>query len=158
MRKTAAIAIFFVAVGPARAQEPTPSPTPETQEPKPVALEDLVLPTTPRSTTVREPGPRKDRSGDSEHAGPLKGVRALSIEDGEARLLIEGVERLVREGDAIGEDVVTRITPGRIVLARAPTERKPAGEATVVVHFDAAGRSRVRVYMNTFKLEGKKKQ
>lgn len=66
----------------------------------------------------------------------LTGVRAITLAEGEARLLIDGAERVVRPGDSVGADVVKSIAPGRMVLGR------PAGtarEALVIVTFDVHG-------------------
>lgn len=66
----------------------------------------------------------------------LTGVRALTMAEGEARLLIDGVERVVRPGDSVGADVVKSIAPGRLVMSRLAGT---ASEATVIVTFDARG-------------------
>jgi hypothetical protein len=66
----------------------------------------------------------------------LTGVRAITLAEGEARLLIDGVERVVRPGDSVGADVVKSIAPGRMVLGR---RAGTASEATVIVTFDARG-------------------
>jgi len=103
--------------------------------PSPVPLDAA-----PRRVTVPgAPSPARD----SAETSALKGVQALAVTAGQARLRLAAGERTVRPGDLIGTDVLRRIEPGRLVLARA---QKDGGEATVVVTFDDAGRGRVRVY------------
>jgi hypothetical protein len=75
----------------------------------------------------------------------LKGVRALQIGDGEARLVLGGGERVVTPGTVIGTDTVKSITPGRIVLQRAAPDEE-GGPGIVIVHFDLQGRTRVLVF------------
>jgi hypothetical protein len=93
---------------------------------------------------ARSGGPTLDPSRNAAQAGPLAGLRATAVTDGVARVTFDGADRTLRVGDALGKDVVRRIEPGRIVLAR-PADGT-AGESTVVITFDAAGRARVRVY------------
>jgi len=76
--------------------------------------------------------------------GSLKDTRALSIAEGEARLLFEQRELTVRPGDRLGGDLVQRVEPGLIVLRREATENN--SEATVVMKFDGEGLATVRVY------------
>ncbi len=90
------------------------------------------------------PGPPAPRGGDSAWAGSLKGLRVVSMSEGTARVVVGDRTLDVRPGDAIGGDVVRSITSGQIVLDRPATSA--TGEASVVVSFDAQGRSRVRVY------------
>ena len=127
--------------GPALAQQPSPTPDPNPM----VSAERPQAPrpdTAPRTVAVpAEParGPR-----DSADAGLLKGARALALRSGEARLVVSGVERVVRPGDLIGTDTVKTITPERLVLVRADAAAPSA--SLVVVSFDAQGRARIRVY------------
>lgn len=79
-------------------------------------------------------------------AGGLQGAKAVALNEGEATLLIGGSALSLRPGSLVGSDVVKSIGGDRIVLARGATATNPAGSATVVVSFDAQGRSRVRVY------------
>jgi hypothetical protein len=78
--------------------------------------------------------------------GPLKGVRALSSQAGEMRLLFPDGERTVRPGDRLGTDVVRTIGEGLMVLDRGAIPSVAGGGAVVVVRFDAAGQPRMRVY------------
>ena len=88
-----------------------------------------------------------DRGRTSADAGPLKGVRVLSLADGAARLQLVGepAPRSLHVGDRIGGDTVVRIEATRVVLSRpaAPGEK---GEATVVVKAGRGGVGWVRVY------------
>jgi hypothetical protein len=79
------------------------------------------------------------------YEGSLKGVQAVQIGDGEARLVLGGGERVVTPGTVIGTDTVKSITPGRLVLRRAAPETE-GGEGIVIVTFDAQGRTRVQVF------------
>ena len=79
------------------------------------------------------------------YEGSLKGVRALQIGDGEARLVLGGGERVVTPGTVIGTDTVKAITPGRIILQRAASDDE-GGAGIVIVSFDAQGRTRVQVF------------
>ena len=98
---------------------------------------------TPKAAAV----PRVASSGrDSGDASGLKGVQAVSIKEGEARLRLAAGERTVRPGDTIGPDLVKTVTPGQIVLLRTASAENREGTGTVVVRFDAAGHGRVRVY------------
>jgi hypothetical protein len=142
MTRVAVVVLLVLVAGAARAQQATGS-----SENQDLAIDSPpAKPADPTSAVVTQPGPTPDRNRPSADAGALKGVRALSIRDGEARLLIDGAERLVRPGDAIGTDVVTAVAPERITLVRGARASAPSGEATVVVSFDAQGRGRVRVY------------
>lgn len=125
---------------PAAAQAPSPSPSPSPAGP---TLQRPPMP--PMETAVKQAtlaGPGRSAAESWSEAGPLAELRAISIGEGEARVEDRGGVRTLRPGDALGRDVVKAIGDGRIVLARTdPT----AGEATVVVLFDAQGRARVRV-------------
>jgi hypothetical protein len=81
----------------------------------------------------------------SRHEGSLKGVKALEIAEGKARLVLGGSERVVTPGTLIGTDTVKSITPGRMVLKRVAPEAE-GGDAIVIVTFDAQGRTRVQVF------------
>ena len=99
--------------------------------------------TAPRTISV--PG-SWDRNRDSKDAGAWKGVRVLSIAQGQARVSLASGERVVRPGDVIGADTVKSVDAQRIVLVRGATAERPGGEALVVINVDGQGRSRVRVY------------
>ena len=79
-------------------------------------------------------------------AGGLQGAKAVALKEGAATVLIGGSALSLRPGSLVGSDVVKSIGGDRIVLVRGATATNPAGSATVVVSFDALGRSRVRVY------------
>lgn len=97
-------------------------------------------PSTLRVRTVPLRGERPSANG-----GLLRTVRALGWAAGQARLLVprEG-ERVVRVGDVIGTDTVTRVEDHRLRLTRADPGQP--GPALVVVTFDARGEPFVRVY------------
>jgi hypothetical protein len=78
--------------------------------------------------------------------GPLKGVRLLSSQAGEMRLLFPDGERTVRPGDRLGMDLVRTVGEGILVLDRAAIPSVAGGGALVVVRFDAAGQPRMRAY------------
>jgi hypothetical protein len=140
------MAVLLVLVaGAAGAQQGTGS-SGNSDNPDSVIDSPPTQPADPTSGVVTAPGPVPDRNRPSADAGALKGVRALWVRDGEARLVVGGVERTLRPGDAIGADVVTGVAPERITLVRGASAGAPSGEATVVVSFDAQGRGRVRVY------------
>jgi hypothetical protein len=73
----------------------------------------------------------------------LAGVRALALAEGEARLVVNGVERTVREGDVLRGDLVKSVAPGRMVLLRAAGDE----ERLVIVTFDARGEGRERAIL-----------
>jgi hypothetical protein len=144
-RAATAVALVVLMAGVARGQQGT-GPSGHSDDPDVVIDSPPAKPADPTSAVVTAPGPAPDRNRPSADAGALEGVRALSVRDGEARLVIGGVERTIRPGDAIGADVVTGVAPERITLVRGASPSAPSGEATVVVAFDAQGRGRVRVY------------
>lgn len=140
LKTSTLFAVLLLVTGAAGAEEP--------QQPPPGSNLSWQSPpapsadTGPRRVAFREE-PRKPRPSASPHSGPLKGLRAVSLKEGEARVALGGSERVLRPGDAIGTDVVKSIEPGRMVLARTTPE---LGEALVIVTFDAQGRPRVRVF------------
>jgi len=124
----------------AAGSEPSPAATPTPPPGQPV----LVTPTPPPV----DPTPKRALIP----AGPARGgalaageaMRALSLREGEGRLMVGGRERTLRPGGVLGKDVVKSISPGRMVLNRPAAAGRPA--ALVVVDFDEAGRGRTRVY------------
>ena len=94
-----------------------------------------------RAAFKRTPAPAATRT----YEGSLKGMQAVQIGDGEARLVLGGGERVVTPGAVIGTDTVKSITPGRMVLRRAASEAE-GGDGIVIVTFDAQGRTRVQVF------------
>ena len=145
MTRFAMTVLLLLVAGAAGAQQGA-GPAGSSDNPDFVIDRPPAKPVDPTSGVVTEPGAAPDRNRPSADAGGLKGIRALSVGDGEARLVIGGVERRIRPGDAIGTDVVTGIAPERITLVRSAAATAPSGEATVVVSFDAQGLGRVRVY------------
>jgi hypothetical protein len=89
---------------------------------------------TPRRVVV--PG-RPAEGRDSVGAGRLKGWRAVTLAEGEGRVVIDGVARSVKTGESIGGYVVKAVGPGRVVLEDAA--------ALAIVTFDAGGVARVRL-------------
>ena len=159
---TAAMVLCCALAASIVAQEADPTPTPLREGPVDVVtrpaeasvpaeeleLAQPELPEFDRSVKkVRVGGspPAVDR--DSAHSGALKGIRALDLKPGEARVIVDGSERMLHVGDAIGEDVVKSIDPGRIVLIRSPKPGNPEGDALVWVDFDPSGASLVRVML-----------
>lgn len=143
-RVAAALVLGAMASSPAtlRGQSATDRP-PEDSTFKPYTPAVPPPDRTPKAAAVPRVAPAGRDSGD---ALGLKGVQALSIKEGEARLRLAAGERTVRPGDAIGPDIVKTVTPGQIVLLRTASTEKRLEAATVVVRFDSAGRGRVRVY------------
>jgi len=127
--------------GTAAAQQPTPTPDPN---PMVTAERPQAPRPDPAPRTVAVPAEPARGPRDSADAGPLKGARALALRNGEARLVVSGVERVVRPGDLIGADTVKTITPVRLVLVRGDAADPSA--SLVVASFDAQGRARIRVY------------
>jgi hypothetical protein len=134
-------ALGLAAVAPSTAQQPSPSPSPTPAPGEPV----LVSPPAPevdrsrKEVRIRIPAPPSPPASVS---GPA--LRAVSLREGEGRLLVGKSEQTVRPGDRLGKDVVKAVAPGRLVLDRPATAGLPP--ALVVVDFDEAGRSRTRVY------------
>jgi hypothetical protein len=60
----------------------------------------------------------------------LTGIRAVTLTEGEARLLIDGAERVVRPGDSVGADLVTACEPG--LAHDVGEERQRAPDAQTV--------------------------
>jgi hypothetical protein len=71
-------------------------------------------------------------------------VRALSMQDGEATLELDGVRQTVRPGSRLGRDAVKSVSPGRLVLDRPATGKRPA--ALVIVTFAEGGRAKEQVF------------
>jgi hypothetical protein len=99
----------------------------------------------PRSGTAAAETTSTGTETTSRHEGSLKGLKALEIAEGKARLVLGGSERVVEPGTVIGTDTVKSITPGRIVLKRVAPDAE-GGDAIVIVTFDAQGRTRVQVF------------
>lgn len=133
----------LVTGGMAHAQEaqpsPTPTPTPSGEAtPPPVRVSPVTKITAPLAMAPIGSGSAKD-------AGALAGVRAVQIDDTQARLVIQGVERVVKAGDLIGADIVKSISPGRVVLLRPAAAAGAGGESLVILQFDPQGRTQVLV-------------
>jgi hypothetical protein len=71
-------------------------------------------------------------------------LRALSMTDGEATLELDGVREIVGPGSRLGSDTVKSVSPGRLVLDRPATGKKPA--ALVIVTFGEGGRAKEQVF------------
>jgi hypothetical protein len=85
------------------------------------------------------------RGGEGEGGlSALPGTRILASEEGEARLLVEGAERVVRVGDVLGADLVKSVAPGRIVLLREGADSE-GGDALVILTQDGEAEPRTRV-------------
>jgi hypothetical protein len=92
--------------------------------------------------TIEEKGPAPDLTRPSANAGTLADLVLVSLEDGKARVRLDGAERVLKAGDVVAGDIVRRIEAGRIVLARPEGEGR---EAVVLVTFDARKKAVVRV-------------
>jgi hypothetical protein len=150
------LAISCLAGSSAVAQPAPPTPAPERApeehlfQPPPGDKNraEVVMGTVDPRTTASEPKTIQvtgslpgNRS--SVDAGALKNLQPVNLRDGEAQVRLDGVVRTVREGDALGTDVVRSVESNRLVLARSEGSGR---ESTVIVTFDAQGTSRVRVY------------
>jgi hypothetical protein len=119
----------------AAGQEPSPTPAPSLQ-PERIVPSPPAVDRTPRPVLVPgRPAPGRDSAG----AGRLKGWRALSLGEGEGRVLIEGVSRKVKTGESIASHLVKAVGPGRIVL-------EDAGGLAIIT-FDASGAAHVRLVL-----------
>lgn len=128
------------------ADKPAPPPPPDTTENEVMAIHPAPPPdTTPRRMRVRVV-PETGRRARPANPEPLFGVKALALKDGEALLQLADGQRLVHPGDAIGTDVVQVIGDGTLVLERPEAPGRPGGVGTVVVRFDAQGRSAIEVF------------
>lgn len=105
--------------------------------PKPVEL---------KSKTVVAPLPSRKPAAPSDELRTLGDLKALDVREGEALLRVDGVERTIRPGMRLRDDVVQSITPQRMVLLRPKHVDEKKGEALVIVDFLGPGRSRVRTY------------
>lgn len=106
--------------------EPRPQPRPV---PRPAAA-------APGSDALR-------RGASSAGEAGLRALVAVEVRAGAARVLSNGRPLTLRPGDSIGGDVVRRVEPNRILLARPEGDGR---EATVIVTFDAQKRARVLVF------------
>jgi len=73
-------------------------------------------------------------------------LRLVAGAEGEATVEVEGQAQVVRPGSSLGEGTVKAVGPDRLVYVRPARSGEPGGEALVIVTFDAAGRSRARVF------------
>jgi hypothetical protein len=152
------VVLAVLGAGGARADSPTPSPSPA--DPQTIGTvvggggpegggvsmrtpPERVPDTAPRAISVPDVW---DPNRDAKDSGPWKGVRILTIAQGQARVSLPSGERVLRPGDVVGSDVVKSVDAQRIVLTRGATAQRPDGDALVVISVDAQGRSRVRVY------------
>ena len=72
----------------------------------------------------------------------LPQLRSRWTRDGQAALVVDGMEQTVRAGSWIGAMEVKSLAPGRMVLKKPAAPSDPGGEALVIVTFDASGTSR----------------
>jgi hypothetical protein len=94
----------------------------------------------------RTPGLTPSATSEAGSRSLLRSMTARSVVEGEARVVLADVERVVRPGDLLGGDTVRSVAEGLIVLDRPAAAGQAGGPATVVVRFEADGRARVRVY------------
>lgn len=76
----------------------------------------------------------------------LGDFKALDVREGEAIVRLDGSERTLRPGMQLKGDLVRSISPRRMVLVRPGSTDPKKGETLIVVDFEDAGRSRVRIY------------
>jgi hypothetical protein len=126
------------------AQSPAPEATPSPQ-PGQTVMTQPVAPSGPAGPVRAGFRPTSGAASTRTYEGSLKGVRAIQIGDGEARLVLGGGELVVTPGTVIGTDTVKSISPGRIVLRRVASDDE-GGEGIVIVSFDSQGRTRVQVF------------
>ena len=126
------------------AQQPSPTPSPPPQ-PGQTVMEQPVAPSAPKGPVRVGYRPVAASTSTRTYEGGLKGVRAIQIGDGEARLVLGGADRVVTPGTVIGTDTIKSISPGRIVLRRSASDEE-GGEGIVMVSFDAQGRTLVQVF------------
>jgi len=119
------------------------SPQSETARWERVSAPVLSAPGAPQRVSARvapaTPGPAS--AGDV-----LPRLKAIALSEGEARVQLDGSILTLRPGSSIGTDIVRTVGADRIILVRGANAADASTPATVVVTFDAQGRSRVRVY------------
>ncbi|MGD8895883.1 MAG: hypothetical protein PVJ73_07600 [Acidobacteriota bacterium] len=119
-------------------QGPTGSVAPEPGAPPPVE-------------TALEPKPARGVINPPERPRPAAreattSLRALSFAEDEATVDTGRGTRVLRPGSRMGEDVVTSISPGRLVLLRPEVVNGERREGIVIVTFDTHGEAKTRVF------------
>jgi hypothetical protein len=147
---TLVTALALGTAGWAAENRPSPPPTPKPSPgPNGTSWERASAPALSAQGVARpvtaKVSPAAEVRGEVEGGG-LRGTKAVALNEDEATVLIGGSARILHPGSLVGSDVVKSIGGDRIVLVRGASATNPAGSATVVVSFDAQGRSRVRVY------------
>jgi hypothetical protein len=96
-----------------------------------------------KTLTMKLPPVRPTPAPGTGAAPELNNVRALGVETGQARLVVDGQAVTVRVGDSLAAATVRSIVPGRLVLQRQAVGSE--GDLLLVT-FDAQGRPHVRGY------------
>ena len=104
------------------------SPEPDRSVPAPVLLNDRV--------------PKATKGAARPPSSTLPELRARWTREGQAALVVDGMEQAVRAGSWIGAMEVKSLAPGRMVLKKPAAPGEPGGEALVIVTFDASGQGR----------------
>jgi hypothetical protein len=130
--------VFTAEPPPGRAGAPATSSAPAPSSSAPT------LPGASAGTVVAKGG--LVTQGAAHPADPLAGLRFVATESGAVRVSLDGKERTLRPGDAIGGDTVRRVDGRRLVLSRPEGEGR---ERTVLVRFGDDGRAKVAVVSTT---------
>jgi hypothetical protein len=155
MRAVVAGVAFLIVAGTilpedVRAQSnPPATPTPQpggTATPRAVLAQPERTPPdlTPRS--VRVPVTRSAVRKPSPETASLLRIKAIAVGNKEARVLVDGIARILRVGDSLGTDTVKDIGENLLVLVRAESAGRANGDGSIVVRFDALGQPEVRAY------------
>ncbi len=76
----------------------------------------------------------------------LGDLKTLKVGDGEALVVIEGVQQTIRPGMRTKLGLVESVSPQRLVLLRTAAEDPKKGDTRVIVDLLGGGRNRVRIY------------
>ena len=107
----------------------------------PVHMSPEPAPSVPAPVLLKDRAPRAAKEPASP-ASALPQLRARFTGDGQAALVVDGLEQTVQAGSWIGAMQVKSVAPGRMVLQKPAAPGPPGGEALVIVTFDATGKSR----------------
>ena len=108
----------------------------------PVHMSPEPASTIPAPVLLKERAPRAAKAAAPSPTSALPALRAHWTRDGQAALVVDGMEQTVRAGSWIGAMEVKSLAPGRMVLEKAAMPGDSGGEALVIVTFDASGKSR----------------
>ena len=108
----------------------------------PVHMSPEPDPTVPLPVLLKERVPKAAKAAAPSQTSALPQLRSRWTRDGQAALVVDGMEQTVRAGSWIGAMEVKSLAPGRMVLKKPAAPGDPGGEALVIVTFDASGTSR----------------